>query len=196
MVCLKKTDNQLMLQLIFEENRQAFEELVVRYRKPAIQFAFRYCRDYHLAEDLAQEAFARIYIKREKFSKTGNFRAYFFRVLRNICIDLYRREGKIREEQLVENIVWDDDSATRRVSKEEHLTILKLLFRSLSERHKTVLYLYEFEGLTYQEIAKVMKCSQSQVRMRLYRARKKLKKIANKELRNYEGELYRIYRLE
>lgn len=184
---MKKTDNHLMQQLIAEENIRAFEELVIRYRKSAVQFAFRYCRDYYLAEDLAQEAFARIFLHREKFLLTGSFRAYFFRILRNICIDYHRRHSKIKEQQLVEGIIGGE--AENRDRQEEHLTLLKLLFQSLNEKYKTVLYLYEFERLTYQEIAKVMKIGQGQVRMLLYRARKKLKKIAKGELKVHEEEL-------
>ena len=190
---MKKTDNQLMEQLIVHENMRAFEELVIRYRRSAVQFAFRYCRDHYLAEDLAQEAFARIFLQRKKFLLSGNFRAYFFQILRNICIDYYRGHSKIKEEQLVEEIVSGEITGNQ---NNEHLTLLKSLFRSLNEKYKTVLYLYEFERLTYHQIAKVMKIGQGQVRMLLYRARKKLKKIAKEELKVHEKELDRIYELE
>jgi RNA polymerase sigma-70 factor (ECF subfamily) len=67
--------------------------------------------------------------------------------------------------------------------KNETYGLLGRIFRLLDENYRTVLYLQEFEGLSYEEIARIMGLTHGQVRMLLYRGRKKFRKLAEKEMK-------------
>ncbi|NMB01943.1 MAG: RNA polymerase sigma factor, partial [Firmicutes bacterium] len=79
-------DNQLMRQAQNGDNR-AFEQLVLKYRADTIRFAFRFVQDLHVAEDLAQESFASIYVHRQNYKPKHEFKTYLYAVVRNKCID-------------------------------------------------------------------------------------------------------------
>lgn len=176
------SDNELMCRVIESDDLLAFDELVLRHRKSAVLFAVRYTGDYYLAEDLAQEAFARIYVKRVQYQAKGEFRPYLFQVLRNICIDHHRKQVRRPEEMLPDALPDMSCGPEDEVIRRETYGIFSRIFRTLDEQYQTVLYLQEFEGLSYQEIAQVLGFTQGQVRMLLYRGRKKFKKLVEKEL--------------
>lgn len=176
-------DNELMRRVAEQNDTYAFEELVLRYRASAVAFAVRYTQDHYLAEDLAQEAFARLYLKRYQFHTDGSFRAYFYRILRNVCIDHYRQHSRTTEVELhTSQIVQHNTPETIAISQEKSGLVRRLL-ASLDERYRTAIYLQQFEGMSYQEIAAAMNISTGQVRMLLYRGRKKLKKLIERELK-------------
>lgn len=177
------SDNELMQRVIGHDDLRAFDELVLRHRKSAVVFARRYTEDYYLAEDLAQEAFARIYVKRKEYKLTGEFKPYLYRILRNLCIDSHRRQVRRPESVLTEDIYEVGPTPEEMFLQRETYGVLQRLFRSLDERYRTVLFLQEYEGMTYERIAEVMGITQGQVRMLLYRGRRKFKKLAEEELR-------------
>lgn len=177
------SDNELMRRVQELDDLQAFDELVLRYRRSAVLFAVRYTRDYYLAEDLAQEAFARIYLKADRYQAVGEFRPYLFQVLRNICVDHHRKRVRRPEEMLPAGVADRRSGPEEEVIRQEAWSLLGRLFGVLDENYQTVLYLQEMEGLSYEEIARIMRLTHGQVRMLLYRGRKKLKKLAEKELK-------------
>lgn len=179
---LDVSDSELMRKVKESDDLQAFDELVLRYRKSAVAFAARYTGDYYLAEDLAQEAFARIYVKKKQYKVCGEFRPYLFQVLRNICIDHHRARVRKPEEMLPEGLPDTGVGPEDVVIQQEAYGIIGRIFRVLDEHYQTVLYLQEYEGLSYEEIAKILGMTVGQVRMLLYRGRKKFKKLAEKEL--------------
>ena len=184
---MAKDDNQLMKQVRDNDDREAFEELVLRYRDSAVKFILRYIKDYYIAEDLAQEAFAKIYINRDYFKSNGNFKAYLFQTLRNLSIDYHRKVSKVTEQKLIDNLIDEVDSPEEIALKNEKSGIIHNLLKSLNEQYKTVLYLQQYEGMSYKEIAQSMGLSLGQVRMLIYRSKKKLKNIIETEL---GGELW------
>ncbi len=180
---MQREDDELMRLVIESNDMQAFNQLVLRYRKPAVSFAVRYNGDYYLSEDMVQEAFARIYLRRDRYRFKGQFRAYLFKIIRNICIDHYRKHGKRSEQQLIENMIDNGSTPEELTVQKETFGILNRLLQDLNERYRTALYLREYAEMSYQEIAQTMGISLGQVRMLIYRGRKKLKKLAEQELR-------------
>lgn len=171
-----------MLRVLENDDEKAFEELVLRYRKSAVKFAVRYSGDYYIAEDLVQDTFAIIYVKRNSFNGDYRFKSYLFKILRNLCIDYLRKKSKITEQEFYENITSEKNSPEMiAINKESHIWIHKK-FSFLNEQYQTALYLLEFEEMSYKQIAKIMGLNLGQLKMLIYRARKKLKSLIGKEL--------------
>src|SRR5947209_6711798 len=73
-------------------SQAAYEALVSRYARPAVNFAMRMVRDRALAEDLAQDAFARAFERLSTYNPQGRFAGWFFQILHNLTIDYLRRK--------------------------------------------------------------------------------------------------------
>lgn len=181
----EKTDENLVRE-IKAGNKDVFDRLVFRYRESAVRFAVRYTGDYHLAEDLAQEAFARFYLNLDNFSPDGSFSAYLFKILRNLAIDYHRKNNKYDEQKLTDDLTEDKGLPEDIVLERERDGMVKKFLSRLKEKYRTALYLQHYEGMTYSEIATTLGLTKGQVRMSIYRGKKTLKKMIREEMKSHE----------
>lgn len=164
-----QSDEQLMLE--FQKGKvEAFEELFRRYLQPIYGFFRRRLNNFSRAEDLTQETFIVILRGTERYEKRAMFRTYLYAVALKLLWSERRRE--LREAASVPNVeelpqpgdaaasVWVRDAFTR-----------------LDEDHREVLMLREYEQLSYDEIAELVKIPINTVRSRLFRARAELKAL-------------------
>ena len=170
-----------LIKKIKDGDKEAFDKLVLRYRESAVRFARRYTSDYHKAEDLAQEAFARFYFQLDNYKPRGKFSSYLFKIIRNLCIDYHRKDEKYEEQKLTEDLQSEDDQPEEVVLARERDGLIKKLLFSLKENYHTALYLQHYEGMSYKEIAVTLGMTVGQVRMSIYRGKKKLKKMIKEE---------------
>ena len=178
---LQKTDDKLIEEMK-EGNKEAFDELVLRYRESAVRFAVRYTGDYYTAEDLAQEAFAKFYLNLKNYSPQGSFSSYLFKIIRNLCIDYHRKDDKYDEQKLTKDLSSDKERPEEIVLARERDGLINKLLMSLKENYRTALYLQHYEDMSYKEIAATLGLSIGQVRMSIYRGKKKLKKLMKEEM--------------
>ncbi len=174
-------DNELMA-MVQEGNKNAYESLVIKHRDQAIEFANSIVGNYHTAEDIVQECFAKIYINRQSYKPTFSFKTYLFSVIRNRSIDSLRRQSLFQVTDIDDalNIAHSDTPEEIFSSQENKKAVLAIL-ASLQDDYKTALYLYSACEMSYKDIAKVMQKSIPGVKIIIYRARQKLKKL-------YEGD--------
>jgi RNA polymerase sigma-70 factor (ECF subfamily) len=167
------------LKLLKEGNKQAFEEFVIEYREEAVNFAATILKDYHIAEDIVQDSFAFIYVYRERIRDYSTLKSYLFSIIHNRAVDYVRKNNR--------NITLDLDSISsfspeeQILDKERRKSFIKS-FNSLNEKYKVVLYLYAFQELSYKEISEIMGMSLAQVKINIFRGRKKLKTLYNGEI--------------
>ena len=159
-------------------DKSAYEALVIKHRANAVNFAYSFISDLYEAEDIVQECFARVYINRTEYKPLNTFKTYLFAVIRNRCIDRLRHNKKNRMINLdditeISNNITPEDTAV----KSERMTAIFKHLDNLPENYKTALYLFAVDEMTYGQIAKVMRKSIAQVKIIIYRARKKLRKL-------------------
>lgn len=82
-------DDQLMRQAA-QGDKQAFETLVLKYREHAVRFAVRFTADRYDAEDIVQECFAKLYVRRNHWREGASLKTYLYAMIRNQCTDLSR----------------------------------------------------------------------------------------------------------
>lgn len=154
------------------ERRRWFEPPASALERPAFHFAVMLIRDRAIAEELVQEAFARVWLSKNTPTAGADFRRWLYRVIINLARDHQRRrllESRLR--------FWDPrpidpvEVVARRAEDRELLrTVL-----SLPMKDRQAIYLHYFEGQPYAEIGEVLGVSETAARVRVHRALQKLR---------------------
>lgn len=163
-------------------SEDAYRTLVRRYAGPAVNLATRMVRDRALAEDLAQEAFARAFDRLATYNTDCRFSGWFFQILHNITIDYLRRKRvpsvSLDELQEAGHPGFADPSrlATPHAAA-EHAQLSSALTEALTRlrpEYREVVVLRYREELPVEEIAGVMGIPTGTVKTYLFRARKEM----------------------
>jgi len=135
------------------------------------------------ALDLTQEIFLKMYQNIGKFIYKSTFSTWLYRLAVNVCIDELRKRKKINEMPLPDSFSQTyadrDTPEDCAISNEEEHLIWEAI-GSLKEKERAILILRDVEGLSYNEIASVLKCSVGRVKSRIHEARVKLKAALEK----------------
>ena len=162
----------------------AFEELVARHRDKIYARAMSMMRNEEEALDLSQEAWVKGWQRLIQFHGDSSFVTWMTRIVINLCLDQIRKNKRHRAESIE---VMDEESGgverqmpvvtvnpTEGLERTELRAKIDRALGQLSEAHRTVMVLHEFEDLEYKEIAKRMGCSIGTVMSRLFYARRKM----------------------
>lgn len=171
-------DDDLMKQ-IAQKNINAFRILMDRYQDKALRFCFRQLGDYHLAEDVSQDGFVKLYDKAEQYQPEGKFTGFFYKMLLNLCRDVPK---KIKYRSLVSNNPGLEElpdnstasSPTQALDTNETSSLVRQAIDTLPSKYRQAVILKELEGLKYHEIARIMDCSTDNIKVWLHRAKKQL----------------------
>ena len=179
---MARTDVQLMLD-VKAGDEQSFELLLRKYRAPLVNFLYRMVRDPGVAEELAQEVFLRVYRARKEYAPSAKFTTWMFRIATNLALNSVRdnrhRQMEISMDQSV--AMGDEDQPAMQVpddapSIEQEMVartraemILKAV-HALPEKQRAAVLLHKYQELDYDEIARILECSESALKSLLFRA--------------------------
>jgi len=179
----------------------AFASLVDRYQTRVLGLAYRYLGDRDRAEDLAQEAFLRVYKARERYEPRAKFSTWLYRIVVNLCLNELRwRKGKKAMALAVStetssnlNVdVLDEEREPHEALEEEELAVkIREIIGTLPENQRIAILLNKYEGLSYQEVAESMETSVMAVKSLLTRARVKIKERLLPYLREESSDAVR-----
>ena len=185
----KETNREADLALVRRAKRgdyRAFDLLVLKYQSRLVSIAFKYVKEIQLAEDISQEAFIKAYKAINSFREESAFYTWLYRITANTAKNYLvskgrRRESSISELSTLENeeqfVIASHDSPDEILLAQELRNTLFNAVSSLPEDTRTALSLREFEGLNYEEIAKIMNCPVGTVRSRIFRGREALEDL-------------------
>ncbi len=171
----EQPDSELVRQIQSGE-AAAFDELMWRYKRPVVNFIFRMLGNAQDADDVAQDVFVRVYQNLDTYRPETKFSTWLFALARNAAIDRIRWRSRHRTESIesAPEIVSPSGTAEA-VDAREMGDQIAAAIAKLPEEQKTAIVLSEYHGLSYAEIAGVMRCSEKSVESRLYRARQTLR---------------------
>lgn len=155
----------------------AFEELVRRYRNDVFALSYHFVRNREEAWDISQEVFIKAYRSLKWFRGEASFKTWLMRITANHCKDHFkkRRLDVIPFEDAVKSEARAAlPTPTERLEAVELGAAIEKAVDMLPAKHRTAFILREYEGLSYQDMAKVMRCNLGTVMSRLHHARKKL----------------------
>jgi len=154
----------------------AFASLYSRYRERVTLYAWRLLRRREDAEEVCAEVFTTI--ARGTWRPTGTFRAFLFTITHRRCVDrLRRRRRRARLLPWLRQADRSDETPEDAAAHDEQLRRLERALSALSGDLRTVVLLYYGEELPSREVAKILDCTDQQVRSRLSYARRKLRGV-------------------
>lgn len=167
---------------------EALVEIIRDYKDGLIFFLNRYVNNMYLAEELAEETFYKIAIKKPHFKEKYSFKTWLYTIGRNIAINYLKRADKISNvpiEDIKESYSEIDAMEKAYIREEEKLVVYKAL-ANIKADYSKVLYLKYFEDLDNEQIAYIMKKNKRQIENLIYQAKQSLKTELEKEGYVYE----------
>jgi len=175
------TDADLMLR-VKDGDDAAFEYLAEKYRRPMLGFMYRVTRNTHIAEELAQEVFLRVYRARATYNAEAKFSTWLYRIASNLSVNYLRDTKHERPEMAVSLDEPDEETGTtldladksldaeQQILRRERLAAIKRHVQALPERQRNAVLMHKYQGLDYRQIAEVLNISESATKSLLFRA--------------------------
>ena len=168
-------DDGALMARVKEGDERAFADLVDRYKNPLVNYLTRMTRDRERAEDLAQDAFVRVYRSAGRYRERGQFQAFLFRIATNRLRSEQRRAARWRG--LLPSLVAEQRrrptarSPRSAVLSGEAVDAVTEAIGRLPLHYRAAVVLREIEGWPYARIAEALGCREGTVKSRVHRGK-------------------------
>ncbi len=160
-------------------------EIIRDYKDGLMLYLNGYVQNIHTAEDLMEETFVQIVVKKPRFSGKSSFKTWLYAIGKNTAVDYIRKRAK-ELPLMAEDTLADEESVESDYIKNEQKIALYRTLKRLKDEYRQVLYLIYFEDFKIAEAASVMSKSYKQTENLIYRAKQALKSELQKEGFVYE----------
>lgn len=150
-------------------NDEKLKYLIDTYADTILRLSFSYLKNVQDAEDVCQIVFVKIYNLNKTFNDTKHEKAYLLHITANVCKDMLKNTWK------KERVDFESIGEIEAPTIEENEILHKV--NELEEKYRIIIYLHYYEGYKVSEIAKILKISVANTKVRLFRGREKLKTI-------------------
>jgi len=183
-------DDTYYINRVLKGDTECFSYFVDKYKDIVFSIALKVLRNREDAEEIAQESFIKAYKSIHTFKGTAQFSTWIYRITYNSCISEVRKKKlKVISTDDVQIPDEPDEMNFDGIPAENRARYVKAALDKLPEDEYTLILLYYFEDKQIEEIANITKMTESNVKVKLFRARKKLYSILNEMLKE---ELYTI----
>ena len=173
---------------------QSFGTLVENYQTMVFSLALKMLKHREEAEEVAQDTFIKAYKSLSKFSGKSKFSTWLYRIAYNTCLDRIKGNTKFNQNVEIDKISSDAlssvESIFEGIERQERSEIIQDCMNQLPDDERIILHLFYFEEQSLKEINEVLSISESNIKVKLFRARKKLFTIFKNSV---EHEIYSDY---
>jgi len=185
----EESDSEL-IERYLAGSEEAFNRLVLRHQRQAVNLAYRFLGNYEDACDVGQEAFVRVHKHLGRFKGHCSFKTWLYTIVLNLSRNKYRREKRRGEFMKVslDNPGGDDPqkpmeiadmslSVETEIRRKEIQARIAESLKQLPKSHREILILRHMEDLPYSEISRMLGCAEGTIKSRLHRARAEIRKL-------------------
>lgn len=173
-------EKQLIKQVL-KGDSSSFGYFVDTYQDMAMTIAFRLLRNQQDAEDVVQNAFVKAYHNMHTYRSSSKFSTWFYRIVYNTAITAYNKIKNRSEDYDIDRREIDpirsESNAVESMEQQEQKERVEEALRKLPESEAIVVSFYYLEEYSIKEISEIMSLTKSNVKIKLFRARKKLKEL-------------------
>ncbi|MEK7812122.1 MAG: sigma-70 family RNA polymerase sigma factor [Candidatus Desantisbacteria bacterium] len=188
---IQNHEDNVLIDKCLNENKEAFAELVDKYKKPIVNLAYRMTWNIDDANDIAQDTFLNAYKNLRQFNRKYSFFSWIYTICQNRCKDVLKKKKlatvstddplKVKENEISYDIPDTSLNPEKMIVQKETMREMFEAINSLPGKYQEVITLRHIQDLSYEEIAEILYLSVSNVKTRIHRARKilqiKLRKI-------------------
>lgn len=171
------TDQYLVTESL-NGNTKAFSQLVERYQQFVFTLAFRIVKVREEAEEVSQDSFLKAYEALNTFRGDAKFSSWLYSIVYRKALDRVRKNNRSRTLEIVEEITEGDTetvgNALQYLEMEERNRYLQDSIAALGEEEAAIVSFFYFEDLSIKEIASITGLTEDNVKIKLYRSRKRL----------------------
>ena len=186
-------DDQKLVARCQKGDPLAFEDLVHKYQQTVFNLVYHYIGYRNEVEDVAQKVFTKIYFSLPKFDVNRPFFPWLYRIAINQCYDELRRirrqkthtfsELSLEETSSIEKFINQNEvSPAPEEDREEMQALLRKVLDQLPDSQRVAIVLRDLETVPYPKIAEILKCTEQAARLKVFRARARLKTLMEKAL--------------
>lgn len=176
-------DNIVLIHRILDGDKEAFATLVQKYQKKVHAIAWRKIHDYHVAEEITQDAFLQVYQKLSSLRNPKQFNGWLYVIVDRLCTDWIKknkfntRSLQNTPKEVLEEVYYMEYETKHRETEtvEHYREIVKKLLDKLPESERTVFTLYHLGDMTAKEVSETLGISVNTVKSKLRRARNRLR---------------------
>ena len=173
-------------------DKNAYVELVNRYKDRLTNFVYYFLKDEELSEDIVQDTFIKLYEKKHYYKPVAKFSTWIYTIARNLANTELRKKNRVKIMYLSQmnndmknyELKSKDQSLNSKIENEYLLDELHLAIDRLPQNYKTAIILRDIQGLNYEEISNIVGVPLGTIKSRINRARLQLQldlKIFKKE---------------
>jgi RNA polymerase sigma-70 factor (family 1) len=173
-----------LLAKIADGDQHAFTQLFNWYYKPMGQRVFALVESTQLAQDIVQEAFVKIWLRRETLPDLENFRGYLFIICRNLTFDTLKRLAKERQlaPAVQQHLEWESELDTLDNPSEHYRNLIHQAVDKLPVQQRKIYLLSRHDRLNYEQIGAQLDISPDTVKTQVYNAVKFIRKELSSQL--------------
>ncbi|TBW26484.1 RNA polymerase sigma factor [Gramella sp. KN1008] len=173
----KRTDQQLIDDILAGDS-SAFGELVDRYQNFVFTIAIRMLKVSEEAEEVAQDSFIKAFDSLSGFRGESKFSTWLYRIVYHKALDRIKKNKRQQTCEIIEEITDDSldhiENGLEYMLSEERSRVINDCIKMLPEEEAAIISLYYFEEQSVKEIAEVTNLTEDNIKIKLYRSRKKL----------------------
>ncbi len=163
--------------------REAFDELVIKYQKPLYSMIYRMVSHHEDAADLLQKTFVKAFTGLHSFERRSSFKTWLYQIAINLAKNVYRDRSRAGHVPLDDVVIRTNPRTLEVLITKESRLRLKRALTGLPEKQRLTLLLRVQESRKFEEIAAIMKCSLGTAKANYHHAVQKLK-VLMKDPRN------------
>ncbi|WP_111683763.1 RNA polymerase sigma factor [Winogradskyella tangerina] len=179
-------DDTILINAINNGDTKAYAQIVDRYKDLVYTLALRMLKHREEAEEVAQDTFIKVFKSLHKFKGDSKFSTWIYKVAYNTCLDTIKKNKKHLNNVAIDEYTFNKletiDNALDHIINEEKRDLIKKCINKLPEDSSALLTLFYFEELSLEEISKIINVEANTVKVKLFRARKKLAVILEQYL--------------
>lgn len=180
-ICYMAIEEHIIINQIIEGDTSAFSTLVDRYKDMVFALALRMLKNREEAEEVAQDTFIKVYKSLTKFKGDSKLSTWIYKVAYNSCLDSIKKNKKYQANVPVDDITMPQiktmNNALDGILEAEKSQLIQDCLKQLPSEDSFLLTLFYFEEQSLEEISKVVGITPNNVKVKLFRSRKKLASI-------------------
>ena len=166
----------------------SFAFLVEKYKVIVYSLAVKMLKNKEEAEEVSQDTFIKAFKNLSKFKGESKFSTWLYKIAYRNCLDAIKKNEKKHVtdviDEITENKVRSADNVLEQITKKERTDLLKKCLHKLPEQERSILWMFYFDELSLKEIKEITELKESNIKVTLHRARKRLVSIINENVKS------------